>query len=113
MPTPWPCECQHPAGWLGHVPACNQRAAAGMKAVCGAGCHHPTTPPLYLTLPSHCPCSITDAAHLLSDVSGFAVAVLAAIWAKRRASAPFSFGYHRVEVGAAAGLGQLGHRSQQ
>ncbi|KAI7843642.1 hypothetical protein COHA_002881 [Chlorella ohadii] len=41
---------------------------------------------------------ITDAAHLLSDVSGFAVAVLAAIWAKRRASAPFSFGYHRVEV---------------
>lgn len=95
-----------------------------MMAVCGAGCHHPTTPPLCLTLPSHCPCSITDAAHLLSDVSGFAVAVLAAIWAKRRASAPFSFGYHRVEVGAgagllnavaqvAAGLGKLGHRSQQ
>lgn len=51
-------------------------------------------PPLAL------PCSITDAAHLLSDVTGFAVAVLAAIWANRRASAPFSFGYHRVEVRA-------------
>ena len=82
-----------------------------MTAVCGAACR--LTALLCLTLPPHCPCSITDAAHLLSDVSGFAVAVLAAIWAKRRASAPFSFGYHRVEVGAAAGLGQLGHGSQQ
>ena len=44
--------------------------------------------------------SITDAAHLLSDVSGFAVAVLAAIWAKRRASSRFSFGYHRIEARA-------------
>lgn len=43
---------------------------------------------------------ITDAAHLLSDVSGFAVAVLAAYWAKRRSQEHFSYGYHRVEVGA-------------
>ena len=42
---------------------------------------------------------ITDAAHLLSDVSGFAVAVLAAYWAKRRSHEHFSYGYHRVEVG--------------
>jgi zinc transporter 2 len=41
---------------------------------------------------------ITDAAHLLSDVSGFAVAVLAAVWAKRRSQEHFSYGYHRVEV---------------
>ncbi|PSC68288.1 zinc transporter 8 isoform X1 [Micractinium conductrix] len=41
---------------------------------------------------------ITDAAHLLSDVSGFAVAVLAAYWAKRRSHEHFSYGYHRVEV---------------
>lgn len=41
---------------------------------------------------------ITDAAHLLSDVSGFAVAALAAHWARRAASAPFTWGYHRVEV---------------
>lgn len=41
---------------------------------------------------------ITDAAHLLSDVSGFAVAVLAAFWAKRKSHEHFSYGYHRVEV---------------
>lgn len=41
---------------------------------------------------------ITDAAHLLSDVSGFAVAVLAAYWAKRASQEHFSYGYHRVEV---------------
>ncbi|KAL4857503.1 Zinc/cadmium resistance protein [Chlorella vulgaris] len=41
---------------------------------------------------------ITDAAHLLSDVSGFAVAVLAAFWAKRKSQEHFSYGYHRVEV---------------
>ena len=41
---------------------------------------------------------ITDAAHLFSDVSGFAVALLAAYWAKRRSRGHFSYGYHRVEV---------------
>ncbi|KAL4422951.1 hypothetical protein ABPG75_009148 [Micractinium tetrahymenae] len=41
---------------------------------------------------------ITDAAHLLSDVSGFAVAALAAYWAKRRSQSHFSYGYHRMEV---------------
>jgi Co/Zn/Cd efflux system component len=44
---------------------------------------------------------ITDAAHLLSDVSGFAVAVLAAFWAKRKSQEHFSYGYHRVEVRSA------------
>lgn len=63
---------------------------------------------LYCRLPPSLPCSITDAAHLLSDVSGFAVAVLAAIWAKRRASAPFSFGYHRVEVSCESSLASCG-----
>lgn len=41
---------------------------------------------------------LTDAAHLLSDSTGFLVAVLAAAWAKRAAPAHLSFGYHRVEV---------------
>ena len=41
---------------------------------------------------------ITDAAHLLSDVSGFAVAAFAAFWAARRSKEHFSYGYHRVEV---------------
>ncbi|KAL4423676.1 hypothetical protein ABPG75_000977 [Micractinium tetrahymenae] len=41
---------------------------------------------------------LTDAAHLLSDSTGFLVAALAAAWAKRAAPSHFSFGYHRVEV---------------
>lgn len=36
----------------------------------------------------------------LSDVSGFAVAALAAYWAKRRSQSHFSYGYHRMEVGS-------------
>ena len=35
---------------------------------------------------------ITDAAHLLSDVSGFAVAAFAAFWAARRSREYFSYG---------------------
>ncbi|EFN51913.1 hypothetical protein CHLNCDRAFT_37115 [Chlorella variabilis] len=49
-------------------------------------------------LMAHSLAIITDAAHLLSDVSGFAVAVLAAVWAKRKSQEHFSYGYHRVEV---------------
>ena len=58
---------------------------------------------------------ITDAAHLLSDVSGFAVALVAAVWAKRRARERYSFGYHRVEVGfwGAAWLVGLGAPAQR
>jgi zinc transporter 2 len=44
---------------------------------------------------------ITDAAHLLSDVSGFAVAALAAYYAKRKSMEHFSYGYHRVEASTA------------
>lgn len=35
---------------------------------------------------------ITDAAHLLSDVSGFAVSALAAVWAARVSHTNFSYG---------------------
>ena len=35
---------------------------------------------------------ITDAAHLLSDVSGFAVSVLAAVYAAKRSQEHFSYG---------------------
>jgi zinc transporter 2 len=35
---------------------------------------------------------ITDAAHLLSDVSGFAVSVFAAIYAAKRSKEHFSYG---------------------
>lgn len=41
---------------------------------------------------------MTDAAHLLSDVSGFAVSLFAAIYAARKSGEHFSYGYHRVEV---------------
>lgn len=41
---------------------------------------------------------LTDAAHLLSDVGGFAVALVAATWAAKRSSESFSFGNHRLEV---------------
>ncbi|KAL6766716.1 MTP1 [Auxenochlorella protothecoides x Auxenochlorella symbiontica] len=48
---------------------------------------------------------ITDAAHLLSDVSGFGVSALAAVWAARMSHSHFSYGYHRVEVlGALASI---------
>jgi zinc transporter 2 len=41
---------------------------------------------------------ITDAAHLLSDVSGFAVSAAAAYYAAKRSHQHFSYGYHRIEV---------------
>lgn len=56
---------------------------------------------------------ITDAAHLLSDVSGFAVAALAAYWAKRRSQEHFSYGYHRMEVGGWVGADGRGRRVAQ
>lgn len=44
---------------------------------------------------------MTDAAHLLSDVGGFAVAIFAAHYASKRSQQSHTFGYHRVEVLAA------------
>jgi Cation efflux family len=47
------------------------------------------------------PCSLaimTDAAHLLSDVSGFGVSLWAAWYAARKSRTTHTFGYHRVEV---------------
>lgn len=41
---------------------------------------------------------LTDAAHLLSDIGGFAVALIAATWAAKQSSESFSFGNHRLEV---------------
>ncbi|KAK9804604.1 hypothetical protein WJX73_006657 [Symbiochloris irregularis] len=42
---------------------------------------------------------MTDAAHLLSDVSGFAVAIFAAYYAAKASSKnTHTFGYHRIEV---------------
>eukprot|EP00884_Botryococcus_braunii_P013262 jgi/Botrbrau1/21937/Bobra.0249s0060.1 len=41
---------------------------------------------------------MTDAAHLLSDVSGFAVAIFAAYTVTLKSSSSHTFGYHRVEV---------------
>ncbi|KAK9904349.1 hypothetical protein WJX75_010009 [Coccomyxa subellipsoidea] len=41
---------------------------------------------------------MTDAAHLLSDVSGFAVALFAGIYAAKKGGSSHSFGYHRIEV---------------
>ena len=48
---------------------------------------------------------VTDAAHLLSDVSGFAVSAFAAFYAAKRSHQHFSYGYHRIEVlGALASI---------
>lgn len=50
---------------------------------------------------------ITDAAHLLSDISGFAVSIAAAYYAAQKTSEShhFSYGFHRVEVlGALASI---------
>ncbi|DBB15897.1 TPA: Metal tolerance protein 1 [Trebouxia sp. C0006] len=41
---------------------------------------------------------MTDAAHLLSDVTGFAVAAVASHLASRKSATTYSFGYHRAEV---------------
>ncbi|KAK9861403.1 hypothetical protein WJX84_006624 [Apatococcus fuscideae] len=41
---------------------------------------------------------MTDAAHLLSDVSGFAVALFAGVFATRKSGDTHTFGYHRIEV---------------
>jgi Cation efflux family len=56
----------------------------------------------WVDLSSLCfPCSLaimTDAAHLLSDVSGFGVSLWAGWYAARKSRTTHTFGYHRVEV---------------
>ena len=48
---------------------------------------------------------ITDAAHLLADVSGFGVSIFAGYYAAKKSRGAFSYGYHRVEVlGALASM---------
>lgn len=48
---------------------------------------------------------MTDAAHLLSDASGFALSLFAMWVSTRRSAASHSFGYHRAEVlGALASI---------
>ena len=39
---------------------------------------------------------LSDAAHLLTDVAGFAIALAAVVVAKKPASAQYSYGYGRV-----------------
>ena len=41
---------------------------------------------------------MTDAAHLLSDVAGFLISLLALTWSTRPANTRLSFGYHRAEI---------------
>jgi zinc transporter 2 len=41
---------------------------------------------------------MTDAAHMLSDVAGFVVSVMALFLSDRQANDKYSFGYHRAEV---------------
>jgi len=48
---------------------------------------------------------MTDAAHMLSDVAGFLVSVIALMLSSRQANAEYSFGFHRAEVlGAVASI---------
>ncbi|BDA42749.1 Metal tolerance protein 1 [Coccomyxa sp. Obi] len=41
---------------------------------------------------------MTDAAHLLSDTTGFAMALAVSFYASRRSMSTHTFGYHRIEV---------------
>lgn len=41
---------------------------------------------------------MTDAAHLLSDMAGFAISIVAISLAKKDANMEYSFGYHRAEI---------------
>ena len=41
---------------------------------------------------------VTDAAHLLSDVSGFAVSLFAVALAQKRPSTNYTYGYHQAEI---------------
>lgn len=41
---------------------------------------------------------MSDAAHMLSDTSSFAVSLFAAYIVSRRSHIAYSFGYHRVEI---------------
>ena len=41
---------------------------------------------------------MSDAAHMLSDVSSFLVSIFAAWAATQPAASPYSFGYHRAEI---------------
>ena len=51
---------------------------------------------------------LTDAAHLLSDVSGFAVSIAAAYFASVASASHYSFGHHRMEVlGALASVASV------
>lgn len=53
---------------------------------------------------------ITDAAHLLSDVSGFAVSLLVAFYVSQASAQTFSYGYHRMEVSSRRGAKNDGQR---
>ena len=46
---------------------------------------------------------LTDAAHMLSDVAGFLVSLIALSITSRPPDETFSFGYHRAEVRRRAG----------
>jgi len=51
---------------------------------------------------------MTDAAHLLSDVAGFGISLLALYVAKKKGTSRFSYGYKRVEViGAVLSIGLI------
>jgi zinc transporter 2 len=41
---------------------------------------------------------VTDAAHLLSDVSGFAVSLFAVALSQKQASTHYTYGYHQAEI---------------
>jgi len=48
---------------------------------------------------------MTDAAHLLSDMAGFAISIVAISLAKKEATMQYSFGFHRAEIlGALASI---------
>ncbi|KAK9909356.1 hypothetical protein WJX75_000956 [Coccomyxa subellipsoidea] len=47
---------------------------------------------------AHSVAIMTDAAHLLSDTSGFGVALFASIYATKKSMSTHTFGYHRIEV---------------
>jgi len=41
---------------------------------------------------------LTDAAHMLSDLFGFAIAITALLISRKPSAGAFSYGYHRAEI---------------
>ena len=103
MPNPHAAEPLLPTA---RKPPEHENAVAKRKLLIGAGlCFLFMLFEIIGGFMAHSLAVMTDAAHMLSDVAGFIVSVLALLLSSRAADAKYSFGYHRAEVlGALASI---------